>query len=209
MQRSLIALGFLTIIAVMLASSVSLTGQVIWCGTLPGCPPSGEVDLSTTAPTDWSFPLMMQVAQSVLVYAQLIGELFLAIGALYMLLNLGNDERITKGKNMVIWSLVGIALALFAEEFVVVYLATETYVDVGAGADLIEDIIAAFIRIVRTFFTVALFVAVVYNAFRMVLSRGNDEEYAKAKSGFFWAAIGAVIVNVASRLAESIAGLPI
>ncbi len=180
----------------------------VWCGNLPGCGPGW---------TDFSIAVLNFIANKLPDYALALGILFLLVGAMYLLLNLGDEGRTETGKKTVMWSLGGIMIALFAQEFIT-FLRGETFRDTVSqngnvifqnNADVVIQIIFAFTRILRTFFNIALLVAIVFNALRMVLSRGADEEFAKAKRGLLWAAAGAVLINIAGRLVAATVGLPI
>ncbi len=171
----------------------------VWCGNLPGCS-------SGTGWQDFSVKFFDFLVSKLPQYAQPLGILFLVIGAGYMLLNLGDEQRIETGKKTVIWSLVGIMVALFAEEFVTL-LQGETFVDESAQNDILFQILSAFERILYEFFFIALLAAIVFNAFRMVFARGSDEEFGKAKRGLIWASFGAVLLNVLHRLVPAVVNM--
>ena len=168
----------------------------LYCGDLPGCQSGNSGDW-----LQFAQGFLNTVLQILPIYAPGIATIFLIIGAGYLLWHLGDDQRAETGKKTITYSLIGLAVALFAQEFIA-FVASENYFDTGAGGstifnqDTIFGVVLAARRILYTFFNTVLIIAIIYNAGRMIVSRGADDEYSKAKQGFFYAFIGAVILNI-------------
>ena len=185
------------ILCALLPRSVS-ADVLIYCGGLPGC---------HTGPVQPFVANVLTLLNSVLpplVY--LCGGLFIIIGGMYIVLSAGNSERVTKGKNTIIWSAIGI----FAMEVIVAFNPITYFVlpevkplTSMASVDLIPGAISIAITTAQDLLYVALLGVAIFSGARMVLSGGKEDQYNKGKEGLFWAAVGAIIVNVFASLADA------
>lgn len=166
--------------------------NTIYCGDLPGCDSGSSGDWP-----DFLVPFLAVVSTNLPNYAAPLATLFVMIGAGYLLMHLGDDQRAETGKKTITYALSGLAVILFAYNFIFVYVGNEVIFDPNAilNVDTAASIIRALIRIVYTFFNTGLIIAIVFNAGRMIVSRGADDEFGKAKQGFFYAFMGAVVLN--------------
>jgi len=164
----------------------------IYCGGLPGCP-SGFQERFTNVLT----LLLVRLPD----YVDILGLLFIMIGGAYILLSTGNSERVTKGKNTIIWAVVGIFIAHFAAT-IVGFVTAEVNSRVS-GADLVISVVNTLVTSITDLFYIALLGVAIYSGMRMVLSLGKEEEFSKARDGLFWAAVGAIIINLAQRIVDA------
>lgn len=208
MRRFFISLGILP--ALLIPTSAFALNLKVYCGLLPGCHvgPDGSATF-----LDFLKPALIEIFLHLPDYIVALSGIFVIIGGLYMILHLGNDERYETGKKAVMAALGGLAIGMFSDNLVT-YVIGEQYYDVTpstlfGGEDTVLGIIFATRRIVFTFFNLILISAVIFNAMRMVLSRGNEEQYHKAVAGFFYGAIGAIIINIADRLVNAVLGFPL
>jgi thiamine transporter ThiT len=195
MLRTIVRIGVIAMF--VLAYGRVYAQPQIYCQGLPGCSSSAVQWLDYVKPLVEFFMLPSLSAA--------FATLFVILGALYLVLNLGDEQRAETGKKTILWSLIGLSLALFAREFVLMYLAGEQYADQGAPNQILQ-IVYAFIRILKTFINVALLIAIIVNALRMIFSGGADEQFTKAKTGFFYAFLGAVALNVYKPLITAVCG---
>jgi hypothetical protein len=190
-----LTLLFSALAGIVLATSAyaAAPGELwIYCGGLPGCP-SGFQERFTGV-----LVLLLTILPD---YVDALGVLFIMIGGAYILLSTGNSERVTKGKNAVIWAVVGIFIAHSAETLVG-FVTSEVNSRVAA-TDLFISIILTAISSITDLFYIALLGVAIYSGMRMVLSLGKEEEFSKARDGLFWAAVGAIIINLSERIADA------
>lgn len=162
------------------------------CNGLPGCPSGWEERFSNV--------LLLLLAR-LPVYVYSLGVLFIMIGGAYMVLSAGNDERVSKGKNTIIWSVIGIFVMQSAQTLVN-YVTLETNSRV-AGSDLVTSVTNTLIGSIFDLLYVAVLGVAIFSGMRMVVSFGKEEEFNKGKMGLLWAAIGAIIINLADAIATA------
>ncbi len=205
MRRFLLQIGLAS--TLLIPNVVAALNLKIYCGGLPGCPGNSASN----------FPDYMTSAVNVILiylpqYIIALSATFVLIGGMYMILNMGSEQNFETGKKTVIAALGGLALAMFADNLVG-FVGGENYLDpasiIFGKNDTILGILFAAQRIILTFFNLALIAAVLYNGMRLVVSRGNDEQYTKALSSLLYSALGAVIINLAQRLVNAVLGFPI
>ncbi|MFA5799875.1 MAG: hypothetical protein WC840_02850 [Candidatus Peribacteraceae bacterium] len=181
--------------ALALLMPVLAYAQELWvyCGGLPGCP-GGWTEYFSNA--------LALLLLRLPAYIKVFGWLFIMVGGAYILLSAGNAERVTKGKNTIIWAVIGLFLAQFAD-VLVGYVALEVPTIV-AGTDLVESVGNTLISTVTDLFYIALLGVAVYCGMRMAVSLGKEEEFTKARDGLFYAAVGAIIINLSQQIANAI-----
>ncbi len=168
----------------------------IYCGNLPGCG-SGFIERFSS--------ILILLLTRLPVYVYVLGVLFVMIGGAYILLSAGSDERVTKGKNTIIWAVIGIFLAEFAQTLVsFIVLETNTRL---SGSDLIVSVANTLISSIFNLLYVALIGVAIFSGMRMVLSFGKEEEFKKGHTGLFYAALGAIIINLAQQIVNAFATL--
>ncbi|HRH92974.1 MAG TPA: hypothetical protein PKV72_00405 [Candidatus Peribacteria bacterium] len=167
----------------------------VYCGNLPGCTP-GFAEHITGA--------MTQLIIRFDVYAYILGALFVMIGGGMIVLSGFSEEMVNKGKQTITWALIGVFIGKFAS--LLVSFVTMEANSVGSG-ELVVAVINTAIGSVLDLFRVGLFGVVIYCGMRMVVARGKSDELEKARSGLIWAAIGAIIINLAQVITNAIATL--
>ncbi len=192
----------LTILRLFLASLFFLPSAAyaatlyIYCGGLPGCP-SGFTERFTN--------VLNLLLLRLPAYVQVMGVLFIMIGGAYILMSAGNDEYVTKGKNTITWSVIGIFVTQFASTLLN-FVRLEVI-----GRDSASDLVVSIVNTLRgsifDLFYIALVGVAIYCGMRMVLSFGKEDEFNKAKDGLFYAALGAIIINVSIILYNAVATL--
>lgn len=170
----------------------------VYCGNLPGCG-QNTTDI---------FPKILRVALGLLpTYLIVIGALFVMIGGAKMLLSAGNEERVTSGRNTIIWALVGISVANFAETAITILMAEVTSYGGAPGSDIVMKIVNLLRSTIFDLMDIALLGVALLSGMRMVLSRGKEDEFTKGRSGVVYATVGAIVINIAERIVTAVLGL--
>ncbi len=164
---------------------------MVYCGRLPGCGP-----LKNFVPA-----ALTQVLLRFDVYAYILGTLFIMVGGAYMLLSSFDESYMDKGKNTIIWAVVGIFVGKFAATLVGFIMLEAQSV---GGGELVVSSIDTAIGAIFDLMRIALFSVAIYNGMRMVVSRGQEDQFKKSRDGIFWAAVGAIVINLAEYLAAAI-----
>lgn len=182
--------------AVILASLPYVaSAQELWiyCGNLPSCD-GGFTEHFTAVLT----LLLQRLPQ----YIYMLGVLFIMIGGVYMAISAGDSEKVTKGKNTIIWSVIGIFVMQFAATAVNLIIIPEV-TSITPASDLVASLTVTIIQDILIVLYTALLIVAVISGMRMVLAFGKDEEFNKGKEGLFWAAVGAIIINLAQAIADA------
>ena len=196
---------FLTSAAAMLTALLPRTGMAaitIYCGGLPGC-----VNASVRSYIGRVLAVLL-VELPIFIY--ILGGLFIVIGGMYIVLSAGNSERITKGKNTIIWAAIGIA----AMEVIIQFNPLTNFLEpeilpltTVTGPTLIPSAINVAIDAIKDLLNVALLGVAIFSGARMVLSGGKEDQYNKGREGLFWAAVGAIIINIAGALVTAFSNI--
>ncbi len=165
----------------------------IFCGGLPGCPSGFTEHFSS---------VLILLLTRLPNYVYILGVLFIMIGGVYMAISAGDTEKVTKGKNTIIWAIIGIFVMQFAETAVNFVIIPEVNTRT-IGADLVTSLVGTVINDILILIYVILLIVAVFSGMRMVLAFGKDEEFNKGKDGLFWAAVGAIIINLAQAIANA------
>jgi predicted membrane protein len=179
--------------ALVLAAPPSPAEIWITCDGLPGCGPGFQEHVSGALRILWN---------NMPVYVYMLATLFIMIGGGYMVFSFGETERITKGKTTILWALIAILVMQYAKIFVENVLMEEVRSRV-IGSDLATSVIATLMSAVFDVLQVTMFGVAMYCGMRMVTSFGQEEEFKKFRDGMIWAAIGAIVINLAVRIAQA------
>lgn len=175
-----------------IASAAAPAELWINCNGLAGCPSGWTEGISGVL-------LLLLARLPVYVYG--LGVLFIMFGGALMVLSAGDQEKITKGKNTIIWSIIGIFLMQSAQTLVnFVTLEVNSRI---SGSDLVTSVTNTLIGSIFDLLFIAVLGVAIFSGMRMVVSFGKDEEFQKGKTGLLWAAIGAIIINLADALATA------
>jgi len=128
--------------------------------------------------------------------------MFVIVGGFLMLISLGEEGNVQKGKMAIVYALIGLAITLLAqaivafigERFGTLYLSTDPILDFMTFA------VGAMVIIFNSVFVLMMVLA----GFRMVFARGNADEFCKSRNMLIWAAIGAMFVNIANALVSTV-----
>ena len=173
-------------------------GAATACALIGGCAPVNPL------------PKFALFAVQLLVYVSAaLAVLFVIWGGAQMLISLGDDSRVSAGKNSIVYALIGFGLALASQTitaFVIVQSAAGA-ADAGAGADPILATINVVINAMLYLFNMAFAIVAIVAAFRLVLARGKSEEFDAARKTLYYAIGGALIVNVSKSLVAAVFNL--
>jgi hypothetical protein len=174
----------------------------IYCGNLPGC--SALPGLPVPFEEKFSAVLIL-LFQRLPQYAYTFGILFIMIGGAYILTSAGDTEKVTKGKNTITWAVIGIFVAEFASDFVnFIVLEVNNRL---TGTDLFFSVANTLMSSIFDLMYIAILGIALFCGMRMVVSFGKEEEFSKARQGLFYAALGAIIINLAQQLVNAFSTL--
>jgi hypothetical protein len=180
-------------LALFPAIAEAQTQQIlIYCGNLPGCP-SGFVERFSSA--------LAILLVRLPTYVYVLGVLFIMIGGAYMVISAGDDEKVTKGKNTITWAIIGIGVMQFAQQ--IIGFVVQEVGSRESGPDLVESVARTVIGGIFDVLFVALLGVAIYSGMRMVLSFGEEDGFKKGREGLLWAAVGAIIINLAQAIANA------
>ncbi|MDA1208923.1 MAG: hypothetical protein O2904_02725 [bacterium] len=137
--------------------------------------------------------------------------LFVVYGGFMMLMSFGDESKVTKGRNAVIFSLGGFALTLVSQtivSFVVTKYGSLAGAAPSSGGPLI-DVMEISVGIMLGAFNAVFALIAVVAGIRFVISHGKTDEAQKAKTMIIWAVIGALVINTAHVLVRGIFNAPI
>ncbi len=165
----------------------------IYCGGLPGCP-SGFTERISSA--------LLILLTRLPNYIYMLGVLFIMIGGVSMAVSAGDTEKVTKGKNTITWAVLGILVMQFAQTVVNLVIIPEVNTR-NVATDLVASLTMTIINDILILLYVILLVVAVFSGMRMVVAFGQEEEFKKGRDGLLWAAIGAIVINLARSLATA------
>lgn len=170
----------------------------IFCSSLPGCPaaPDGF--------SEYFSDVLVVLLRLSITYVPIFGVLLIMVGGAYILLSAGSSERVEKGKKTIIWAIIGLFVYSWASTFV--YKVLDPEARSIQKRKILDPIFSLGTGLQDTIFgllSMALLGVAVYCGMWMVLSMGKEEEFKKATMGLFWAALGAIIINLADAIASA------
>ena len=127
--------------------------------------------------------------------------LFVVLGGAQMMLSFGDEGKVTKGRMSIVYAIGGFLLVLSASMIANFVRLRAGYI--GAG-DPFLDLMAAMVDGILTLFNAVFIIMVIFAGYRMVVGRGQAEEFNKGKTMLIWVAAGAIIINVARALVNAI-----
>jgi hypothetical protein len=199
--RTRLLTSAIAMLTALLPQSV-MGAVVIYCGNLPGC-------VNASVQSYIGRVLAVLIAE-LPIFIYILGGLFIVIGGMYIVLSAGNSERVTKGKNTIIWAAIGIA----AMEVIIQFNPLTNFLEpeilpltTVTGPTLIPSAINVAIDAIKDLLNVALLGVAIFSGARMVLSGGKEDQYNKGREGLFWAAVGAIIINIAGALVTAFSNI--
>ncbi len=183
----------------------TLSAVNIPCAGLAGC---------STSPDNYIPSLVVVLQSSLSSYIYGIGVLFTLIAGGYLIISGGAEDKISKGKETLLWTIIGIFVANSAFTLSG-YLDQEADGLYSGGAGTSSDVISAVlngylanpssaINPIIGLMDIALLGYCLYCGMKMVATRGEDSAYEDAKKGLFYAAVGAVIINLVDLIVIAI-----
>lgn len=176
---------------IVLFLPISVSAQVI-CQHVAGCSASNAL-----------YNIIPPLGSLFLVLAGAGAVAFVVVGGALMMINWGDDAQVTKGRNSIIYSLLGLVLVL-ASQVIVSFVSNNT----ENVADAVDNPVLAFaamaldvaLSLLNTVFVFIIIAA----GIRMVIALGRSEEIGKARTMIIWSIIGVLIINVAYSLVRAI-----
>jgi hypothetical protein len=172
-------------------------GFKVYCGSLPGCQEGVNQYLTNLVINRFliDFPG----------YARGLAGLMVAIGGAMMILGVWKEDLISKGKETITWAIIGVAFTAFAEQLITfVKREVETR---APGVDFVYSVRNTVVSTLFDLLYITLFAVCLYSGALMVMSLGKDDQFNKGKDGLFYAALGAVIINLAEVIVSAFATL--
>jgi hypothetical protein len=100
---------------------------------------------------------------------------------------------------------IGIFVAEFASDFVnFIVLEVNNRL---TGTDLFFSVANTLMSSIFDLMYIAILGIALFCGMRMVVSFGKEEEFSKARQGLFYAALGAIIINLAQQLVNAFSTL--
>ncbi len=200
MTRSFLAAGLVALSGFLLGVERAFAQQIpaVICNGLIGCG-AGPRNLVLEGVIPAAGMILMQLAGGLAV-------IFIVLAGVKMVTN-GADDEGGAGKKAIIYGLGGLGLAIAAAP-IVSFVTSESYADAG-GDMLLIGVMAAVIRIIMTVFNVIFVVVIIYAGTRMAMSMGSGDEFKKGTTMIKWSVIGAITVNLARALVQSLLNLGI
>lgn len=193
MSRSLLRIAALSLLLVPAAALAAAPAELwINCNGLAGCPSGWEEHFSSVL-------ALLLARMPVYVYG--FGVLFIMIGGAYMILSAGDAEKVTRGKNTITWAVIGI-FVMQASQSLVNFVTLEATTMIP-GSDLVTSATNTLIGSIFDLLYVAILGVAIFSGMRMVVAFGKEEQFNKGKEGLLWAAVGAIVINLADAIATA------
>lgn len=119
---------------------------------------------------------------------------------LRLVLNNGDEGKVATARMGVFYSMAGLALALMSQN-IYMFVASQ---DFGDANNALFDVMANVAWLIVIVFNPLFFLMIIFAGIRLVLDRGKEEEFGKAKTGLLWACVGAIVINCAYGLIKGV-----
>lgn len=161
---------------------------------LPSCGGANNVLAENLAPT---------IAR-ILVYSAVgLALIYILYAGLQMMMNNGDEGKATKARMGIVYAAGGLMLALMSQN-IYSFVATA---DFGNANDALFEVMRNVAGLIVIVFNPLFVIMVILAGVRMVLDRGKEEEFNKARTSLLWACIGAIVINVAFAIVKGILGI--
>jgi|CXWL01.1.fsa_nt_gi hypothetical protein len=120
-----------------------------------------------------------------------------------MVINTGDEGKVTQQKWAIAYALIGLSVAILSQ-FVISVVGTQEYGQTMGGW-LPQNIMSQAAFILRNALNAIFLLMIVVAGLKMVYAQGAAEEYNAGKKMLTWGMIGAVIVNLAAALVYAVA----
>lgn len=149
------------------------------------------------------------IAAGMLNIAAGLALVFVVISGYKMVISAGDDSKFNSGRQGIIFSLVGLAVAVSSSSFIS-YVISENYgQDAGFGGDPwlflygSDGLLGSAISVIMLLMNITLFLMVMYGGIQMVMGGGKTDAFQNGWKTIRFAAIGAIVVNIARWLVEA------
>lgn len=183
---------------ILFAPAVSAAGPSIWvyCGNLPGCTSGTPEFLSSV------FALLIAALP---MYVYIAATIFVMVGGARMVLSAGRDDWVTKGKSTITWAIGAVAVTVFSVQ--IVSMVQSVAINRVTGGDFILSVANTTASLIFDLLYITLLCISLFCGMWMVLSLGKEENFNRAKQGLIWAAVGAIVINLAEAIVNAFATL--
>ena len=120
----------------------------------------------------------------------------------FMLINLGDESRFSRGKKGVIYGCIAFALTLSSQAIISFVVARAVQVD---GSQPVLSIMAIGVRSMLIVMNVCFALMMLFYGFKLLLARGQQSELDATKKGLGWTIAGAVAINLSYALIRATA----
>lgn len=123
--------------------------------------------------------------------------LFIIYGGILMIVSFGDDSRFQKGRNAVMYAMLGFGGAV-ASQSILAFVAS-----VAVDSTTVNPVVATIVNasnILLDILNVLFILAVIAGGFRMVFARGESDKFDAGRRTLAYAVIGAIIVQIARFL---------
>jgi hypothetical protein len=186
----------LTLLPIELLAAIP-SGFTVYCGGLPGCQGGGPIEYASSVVGI----LITELPR----YAQGLAVFMVALGGMMMIVGVWKEDLISKGKDTITWAVIGVALSTFARDLV-------WYVNLEASnravdTDFVYSVSSTLVNTLFDLLNVTLFAVCLYCGALMVVSLGKEDQFTKGKEGLFYAALGAIVINLAKTIVSAFSTL--
>jgi len=170
----------------------------IVCNPLIGCGSGTANIVAKNAPIVlvWMLNIATAIALAVIIWS-----------GFTMLLSMGDESKISKGRWNVLYALLGLVLVISAQVIVSVVGTTDFGQATGDPLTLVGNLFAAFITSARVILNITFVIVTVIAGIRMVYAQGKQEEFTKGKTMIIGAIFGALAINLGPALLRALAVL--
>lgn len=132
--------------------------------------------------------------------------LFVVLGGVQMLIARGDEGMVTRGRMSAIYALLGFAVALIAQAVVsfIVSGAAPLATYAGTSENFPFFVMQLAIDIMLSVFNITFIIIVMYAGYRMLIAHGKTDEFQKATHMLTWAIVGALLINGAHAIVNSV-----
>jgi hypothetical protein len=204
--RQLLRLGALVMLT--MASPAFASQLTVICNGLAGCDGPGVIDMGATAAANGNMlsnRVIPVVAGAMLNIAAGLSLVFIVISGYRMVISAGDDSKFNAGRSGIIFSLVGLSIAVTASA-IVSFVISENYGQAVGPAFFLYGtggIMGATVAIILTVMNVSLILMIIYGGMQMILGGGKTDGFQNGWKTIKFAIIGAIVVNIARWLVEA------
>lgn len=131
------------------------------------------------------------------------------VGGAMMVLNFGDESKVEKGRQAVYYSLGGFVIVLAAQAITTIGYdlaggAEWSTMNFGPWSNPVVELMRWIVGAMLTLFNVVFVIVIMAAGYRLILARGQSEEYGRARTMVIWAIVGAIVINASYALVNVI-----